>query len=62
MTVFYRGNAEPNLPDSVRCITRDRNDSAARRIEIERLAPDVVVDFLLSDDRQALAQWIPSEA
>jgi nucleoside-diphosphate-sugar epimerase len=55
VTVFYRGNAKPNLPDSVRRIVGDRNDLAAYRPDIEQLAPDVVLDFLLSDDRQAQA-------
>ena len=55
VTVFYRGNAKPNLPDSVRRIVGDRNDLAAHRPDIDQVAPDVVVDFLLSDDRQAQA-------
>jgi nucleoside-diphosphate-sugar epimerase len=55
LTVFHRGHAKPHLPDSVRRIVGDRNELAAHCGEIERLAPDVVVDFLLSDDRQAQA-------
>ncbi len=55
LTVFHRGNAKPVLPESVRRIVGDRNDLIAHRGEIERLAPDVVVDFLLSDARQAQA-------
>jgi nucleoside-diphosphate-sugar epimerase len=55
IAVFHRGNAKPAFAGSVRRIVGDRNDLAAHRAEIERLAPDVVVDFLLSDDRQARA-------
>lgn len=55
MTVFHRGNAKPSLPDSVRRVIGDRNDLAAHRPDIEQVAPDVVIDFLLSDDRQAHA-------
>jgi nucleoside-diphosphate-sugar epimerase len=55
VAVFHRGNAKPVLPDSVRRMVGDRNDLAAHRADFERFAPDVVVDFLLSDDRQAQA-------
>jgi len=55
LTVFHRGNAKPILPDAARRIIGDRNDLAAHRAEIERLAPDAVLDFLLSDARQAQA-------
>ena len=51
--VFHRGNAEPELSDSVRRIVGDRNELAKHRGEFERFGPDVVVDFLLSDERQA---------
>lgn len=55
VAVFHRGNAKPVLHDSVRRIVGDRNDLAAHRAGIEQLAPEVVLDFLLSDDRQAQA-------
>jgi len=55
VTVFHRGEAKAVLPESVRRIHGNRNDLAARRTDFERLAPDVVVDFVLSDDRQAKA-------
>jgi nucleoside-diphosphate-sugar epimerase len=55
IAVYHRGNASPALPNSVERIVGDRNDIAAHRSEIERLAPDVVIDFLLSDARQAQA-------
>jgi len=53
VTVFHRGKAKTALPDAVRRIHGNRNDLAAHRGEFERLAPDVVVDFILSDGRQA---------
>jgi nucleoside-diphosphate-sugar epimerase len=55
VAVFHRGNAMPALPDSVRRIVGDRNDLAAHQGEFKRFSPDVVLDFLLSDDRQAWA-------
>src|SRR5579864_1158949 len=55
VAVFHRGNAKPLLPDSVRRIVGDRNDLAAHRAEFSRFSPDVVIDFLLSDDGQARA-------
>jgi nucleoside-diphosphate-sugar epimerase len=55
IAVFHRGNAKPALPDSVRRIVGDRNDLAAHRQDFEDFAPDIVIDFLLSDARQAQA-------
>lgn len=55
VTVFHRGKAKTALPEAVRRIHGNRNDLAASRGEFERLAPDVVVDFILSDGRQAEA-------
>jgi nucleoside-diphosphate-sugar epimerase len=55
VTVFHRGEAKTALPESVRRIHGNRNDLAAHRSTFEQLAPDVVVDFVLSDDRQAKA-------
>jgi nucleoside-diphosphate-sugar epimerase len=55
VTVFHRGEAKPVLPESVRRIHGNRNDLAPHRSRFEQLAPDVVVDFLLSDDGQAKA-------
>src|SRR5271166_2565950 len=55
VTVFHRGEAETALPESVRRVHGNRNDLAAHRSSFERLAPDVVVDFVLSDERQATA-------
>src|SRR6202162_5316775 len=55
VAVFHRGNAKPELADSVRRVVGDRNDLASHRADFERLAPDVVLDFLLSDAGQAQA-------
>ena len=55
VTVFHRGVAKTALPESVRRIHGNRNDLAAHRSAFERLAPDVVLDFVLSDERQANA-------
>jgi nucleoside-diphosphate-sugar epimerase len=53
VTVFHRGAAKTALPESVQRILGNRNELPAHRRDIERLAPDVVIDFILSDDRQA---------
>jgi len=55
VTVFHRGNAKPNLPESVRHIFGNRNDLAAHRSAFKQLSADVVVDFVLGDERQARA-------
>lgn len=55
VTVFHRGEAKTPLPQSTRRIHGNRNNLPERRSEFERLAPDVVIDFILSDDRQARA-------
>jgi nucleoside-diphosphate-sugar epimerase len=55
VTVVHRGNARPVLPDPVRRIIGDRNELARHRPQFEQIAPDVVVDFLLSDEQQARA-------
>jgi nucleoside-diphosphate-sugar epimerase len=55
VTVFHRGEAKTALPESVRRILGNRNELTAHRRDFERLAPDVVIDFVLSDARQATA-------
>ena len=55
VTVFHRGAAKTALPQSVRRMHGDRNHLPAYRSTFEQLAPDVVLDFILSDDRQATA-------
>lgn len=53
VTVFHRGEAKTALPQLVRRIHGNRNELTSHRRDFERLAPDVVIDFILSDDRQA---------
>jgi len=53
VTVLHRGNARPVLPEGVQTLHADRNQLAARRREFERAAFDVVVDIVLSSERQA---------
>ena len=53
VAVFHRGNAKPALPDSVQRIIGNRNDIEAYRAQFEKLRPEVAVDFILGDDRQA---------
>jgi nucleoside-diphosphate-sugar epimerase len=55
VTVFHRGEAKTALPASVLRIHGNRNELPAHRRDFERLAPDVVIDFILSDNRQATA-------
>ncbi len=55
VTVFHRGEAQTALPESVGRIHGNRNDLPAQRQAFEPLAPDVVIDFILSDNRQAQA-------
>ncbi len=65
VTVFHRGEAktamrshecERGTQECVRHIYGNRNELLAHRRDFERLAPDVVIDFILSDDRQAAAR------
>lgn len=53
VTVFHRGEAKAALPESVRRIHGNRNQLAAYRSSFEQLAPDVVLDVILSDQAQA---------
>jgi nucleoside-diphosphate-sugar epimerase len=55
IAVFHRGETPGTLPDSVRRIRGNRNDIAAHRAEFERFSPEVVVDFILADERQTRA-------
>ncbi|MGB6942672.1 MAG: NAD-dependent epimerase/dehydratase family protein [Bryobacteraceae bacterium] len=55
LTVFHRGEAKPELPESVQRIHGNRNDLAEHRTAFEQLAPDIVLDFTLSDHAQATA-------
>lgn len=55
LTVFHRGEAKPELPESVHRIHGNRNDLTKHRAIFDQLAPDVVLDFILSDRPQAAA-------
>jgi nucleoside-diphosphate-sugar epimerase len=55
VTVFHRGEAKIALPESVRRIHGNRNHLAEHRSSFEQVAPDIVIDFVLSDNRQAAA-------
>ena len=55
VTVFHRGQSRAKLPEEVRRLHGNRNDLVAQRSGIEALTPDVVLDFILSNDRQAKA-------
>ena len=54
VAVFHRGQAKTALPESVRQILGDRKALAESVPEFRRFAPDVVVDFILSSERQAI--------
>ncbi len=53
VTVFHRGSAKERLPEGIRHILGNRHSLPEHRRELERLAPDVVIDFILSSGRQA---------
>ena len=55
VTVFHRGSAKGRLPEGARHILGNRHSLAQHRKELERLGPDVVIDFILSSGRQAEA-------
>jgi nucleoside-diphosphate-sugar epimerase len=55
VTVFHRGEAKTALPESVRRMHGNRNHLTQHRSSFEHVAPDVVIDFVLSDNRQAAA-------
>lgn len=53
IAVFHRGQAKNALPESAREILGDREALAHSASEFRSFAPDVVVDFILSSERQA---------
>ena len=53
VAVLHRGHARPDLPDGVQRIHGNRNRLPELRDTIARLAPEVVVDLVLSSTRQA---------
>ena len=54
ITLFHRENRPGTDPD-MNHILGDRNDLAAHAAAFKKLAPDVVIDFILSSGRQARA-------
>jgi nucleoside-diphosphate-sugar epimerase len=55
VTVFHRGYAKPKLPAGVRELLGDRNGLQSNRRDFERERYDVVIDIVLSSERQATA-------
>jgi nucleoside-diphosphate-sugar epimerase len=55
VAVFHRGKAAAALPPGARAVRGDRNVLAAHAEELRALQPDVVVDVVLSSERQARA-------
>lgn len=54
VAVFHRGQSKIVLPDGVLQIQGDRHALADSLPEFRSFAPDVVVDFLLASERQAI--------
>jgi nucleoside-diphosphate-sugar epimerase len=54
VAVFHRGQSKTVLPDGVVQILGDRHALAASADEFGQFAPDVVVDFILASERQAI--------
>src|SRR5580658_1437159 len=53
VAVFHRGKAKAALPESALQILGDRQALADSAPEFRRFAPDIVVDLILSSERQA---------
>ncbi len=54
VAVLHRGDTAAELPVATRHILGDRNRLKDRRAEIERFAPEVVLDLILYTERQAV--------
>ncbi len=55
VAVFHRGQSKTVLPAGVEAIVGDRRALADSLAEFRRFSPDVVVDFILSNEKQAKA-------
>jgi nucleoside-diphosphate-sugar epimerase len=55
LCVLHRGKTIPGLPEGVREIRGNRNQLADCRAELQRFAPDVILDFILYTEQQARA-------
>jgi nucleoside-diphosphate-sugar epimerase len=53
VAVFHRGGSKSSLPSEVEHILGDRKRLAEQRTSLVRLAPDVVIDLILSSGSQA---------
>lgn len=53
--MFHRGYAKQPLPEGVRHILGDRAKMASASSDFRAFAPEVVIDFILSSERQAQA-------
>lgn len=53
VTVFHRGRTKPDLPDEVDRIKGDRRNLASFTEEFKRHAPDVVLDMIPMNERDA---------
>ncbi len=54
VAVFHRGLSKPALPEGTRQIRGDRHALSDSLPEFREFAPDVVVDFILASERQAI--------
>jgi len=52
--IFHRGQSKASLPPGIHRILGDRHRLADSHEDFRRFAPDVVVDFILASERQAL--------
>src|SRR5438046_1965040 len=53
VAVFHRGRSVARLPDGIREILGDRSELTSAAAAFRRFSADVVVDFILSSERQA---------
>lgn len=53
VTVFHRGRTEARLPESVTRLKGDRHDLSDYAEDFKRLAPDVVLDMIPMNEREA---------
>jgi nucleoside-diphosphate-sugar epimerase len=55
VTVFHRGQSDTGVPEGASSLIGDRASLEASRRELERLAPDTVLDMILYTEAQARA-------
>src|SRR5260370_17030045 len=54
VTVFHRGQTRSDLPRGVREILGDRRSLAESAVELQRLAPEAVLDMIPENEQDAL--------